>query len=456
MNTTDDPITRLNSFRSEVHASFPLRADALFELIDGILCPVVLLRSAVEVSLSPAYTRSHSSIYDSLTDGRVDTPLLGSKLYAAEPSDAITIAGFAVYATDLSPIPRADAKTMPERSRVYLATQDRWVDGFEYSFLGRVLAPGQSWLAPLDIRRVSAQGGWCAVAADQVRDLAKHASAEHPKAICADSNYCFPSFLCVFAEPEVKHTFGLIRVANNRVVFGDPPTDSHGNRKHGRKMHLQAPAPPDLEVLTEIDGRPWRLRAWYDVHFEKVPQVRGMLVCAQRLDVHGRPVHKRPLWLFWTGDKDVSLVDLVRMYLLRFTIEHFLRFSKDRLGLLAAHTPDPAAQDRWVWCIGLAYWNLLLGRTLVVPQHRPWDPSARRDPGRPLTPGQVLRAWPLFAGSLKPVAQSPRPAGKPAGRPKDLHPEPRQRHPVVNKKPLVPKKKPQEASKQKVKAPEIT
>ena len=145
-------------------------------------------------------------------------------------------------------------------------------------------------------------------------------------------------------------------------------------------------------------------------------------------------MYKRPLWLFWSGPSDTPLEALCLMYLLRFGIEHFFRFAKRRMGLLIAQTPDLIASVNWVWIVTLAYTQLLLARTLVAHQPRPWDPKSRRDSQRPLTPGQVRQAWLAFSHRLGTPAQSPRPSGKSPGRAPGFHPKPRQRCPVVSKK----------------------
>ena len=86
-------------------------------------------------------------------------------------------------------------------------------------------------------------------------------------------------------------------------------------------------------------------------------------------------MYQRPLWLFWNGPTTVTLEALGLMYLLRFGIEHFFRFAKQRLGLLIAQTPTLLACETWVWLVALAYTQLLLSRTLVIAQPRPWDPK---------------------------------------------------------------------------------
>jgi hypothetical protein len=126
------------------------------------------------------------------------------------------------------------------------------------------------------------------------------------------------------------------------------------------------------------------------------------------LTATGPAMDQRPLWLFWSGSRPVPLEALWLMYWLRFGLEHFFRFAQQRLGWLIAQTPDLAASMTWVWVVALASTQLLLARTGVVAQPRPWDPKSRRDPQRPLTPGQVRQAWPAFSHGLGTPAQAQR------------------------------------------------
>ena len=86
---------RLVDFRLEVYASFTLRPDALFEVFDALLLSPIL-RSAVEVSQSPLFRRRFASVYDALSEGKIDPTSLRHALVAAEPPDALTVAGDAV------------------------------------------------------------------------------------------------------------------------------------------------------------------------------------------------------------------------------------------------------------------------------------------------------------------------------------------------------------------------
>ena len=428
-------LKHLVDFRIGVYASFTFRRDALFELVDALLlCPVI--RSAVEVSQSPIFRRRFASVYDALTNGKIVPGLLRQALVAAEPEDALTVAGYAVYALDTTIAPRPDAKTVPDRSKVYSAEQGKAIPGHQFSWLGRVVASGQSWFAPREVVRVPTRSTPNEIGADQVRRLIADPTPRRPKAVVADSHYAQPHFLRAFVGRGAEVVV-LVRLASNRVLFG-PPRPPSGQRGrppvHGAKLTLRTPRAPDRHETIRLVGQHVRVSAWCDQHLRALPALVGLVARVEFLKADGTPRYRRPLWLFWSGSSEIALSDLVTMYLLRFMIEHFFRFAKQRLGLLAAHLGDLAAIETWVQVIMIAYSQLLLARSLVQPTYRPWDPTARQDPNLPLTPGQVLAAWRIFSPTLDTSAAAPGPAGKAPGRAPGDEPRPRERHPVTQTK----------------------
>ena len=423
---------RLVDFRFQVYASFTFRVDALFELIDALLL-FSIVRSAVEVSQSPVFRRRFASVYDALTEGQIDPAALRQTLVAAEPADALTVAGYAVYALDTTIAPRPDAATVPDRSKVYSAAHEKAIAAHQFSWLGRVIALGQSWFAPREVVRVPTTSTPAEVGAAQVQRLAADPTPNQPKVVAADSHFPVPAFLRAFVGLTPRVVL-LARLASNRVLYGapPPPTGKRGRPKvHGAKLSLRSPGPPDRQETARLLGKDVRISAWANYHLRAVPTLVGLVVRAEFLRADGTPRYQRPLWLFWSGPATIALPDVVTMYLLRFTIEHFFRFLKQRLGLLAAHLGDLGPIETWVHVVALAYGQLLLARDLVRPVYRPWDPTARQDPNRPLTPGQVLAAWQIFSRTLGTPAVAPRRAGKAPGRAPGERPKPRERHPVV-------------------------
>jgi len=430
------PLQFLQGFRQRLLGIFTRRADALFELMDGLLLSLDP-RSPVELSLSPAFRRRFASVYDALCQGQIDVDLARQLLSSAEPEDAIQVEGYAVYAADSTIAPRPEAETLPDRGRVYSASQGESVPGHQYSWLGRVIARGQSWFAPRDVERIGTHTTPAAVAATQAQRLATRVPPGAEAVIAADSHYAKRTFLAVFVG--LPNVFALVRLACNRVLYGPPPPvvgqrPKGRPRVHGDKFKLKAPPPAERQTTFPLGKATVRVSAWSGLHVKDLPALVGMVLRIEFLNAVGQPLYRRPLWLFWTGRSTVTLQGLCLMYLLRFGIEHFFRFAKQRLGLLIAHTPTLAACETWVWVVALAYTQLLLARHAVTPQPRPWDPQARRDPQRPLTPGQVRQAWPAFSHGLGTPARAPRPSGKAPGRAPGFRPQPRQKFPVVSKK----------------------
>jgi hypothetical protein len=60
MPTSTSPLAQLGAFRSELHACFTRRADALFELGDALLCAQAV-PSLPHLSLEPVHRRGWGS-----------------------------------------------------------------------------------------------------------------------------------------------------------------------------------------------------------------------------------------------------------------------------------------------------------------------------------------------------------------------------------------------------------
>jgi hypothetical protein len=442
--TTIAPLQLLQTFRGKLLGIFPRRADVLFELIDALLLTVDP-RSPVELSRSPAFRRRFSMVYDALRKGEVDPDLVRQLWAEAEPSEALTIGGCAVYGVDTTIDPRPQAETLADRSRVYSASQEKAVPGHQYSWLGRIVSQAPAWFAPRDLERVATCDTPAGVAARQVLRLAATLAVVGMLHVAvADSGYAKAPFLAAFVG--LTSLCVLVRLPCNRVLYGAPPvpvinpkTGKRAKRgqppKHGAKFRLKAPPTPErhIEFPLPLGKGTVRMSAWGQLHFREVPRLVGMVVQVEFFTPDGQPKYLRPLWLFWSGPGSVPLEALCQMYLARFGIEHFFRFAKQRLGLLCAKSPTLQACENWTWVVAFAYTQLLLARTLVKAMPRPWDKSPR-DPRQPLTAGQVQRAWPIFSLSLGTPAAAPKPSGKAPGRAAGFHPEPRPRQPVVSKK----------------------
>jgi hypothetical protein len=423
----------IDRFRREVYQSFEQRGDAGMDLVDA-LTSALTVESPVAQSESPLFRRRFSSVYDVLKRGRMLLPELRRVLARHQPADAEVIAGYEVYAVDCTDEPAPEAETLQDRMRTKKGKQAPTQIVHRYSWLVRLVAWRTSWCMPQDIRRVSTKSTDSTVGAEQVAALAEQHS--RPKVVVADSLYCNVIFLGIFLT--VQHLYALVRMRSNRNLYEEPAQRQPQQRGrppiHGRKFKLSAPwRDPDRVETSILLGQTVRLRAWEGLHFYELPFLVGMVLCVEFLKPDGTPRFQRPLYLFWTGPTALALVDLARIYLWRFAIEHMFRFLKQHLGLTCSHSPDLGQRQRWVWCCALAYCQLLLMRQVVADQRPAWHPRQVQGKSRPLTPRQVQRQALAFLLTLGSPAQPTQPAGKGTGRPLGYSPAPRQRFPVVSK-----------------------
>jgi hypothetical protein len=236
----------------------------------------------------------------------------------------------------------------------------------------------------------------------------------------------------------LENTFALVRLQNNQKLSQEPlpkPEGSRGApRKHGADFQLSAiEREPDVLEEFFLGKQKVRVRVWHKLHFKRLANVKGSVVCVEFLKEDGTPRYKRPLWLFWTGPAEVSPQDLCCMYLWRFAIEHLFRFLKQHMGLNSHRSSNLASLQRWMWIVALAYWQLLLLRDTVKPNRPAWHPHQKDGQDKPLTPSQVQRSAQAFLLHSGSPAPNTRPAGKGSGRQTGYRPAPRKRYEIVFK-----------------------
>ncbi len=424
----------LARFREEVYHSFEKRADAGLDLIDA-LTSAAQVGSPVELSESLLFRRKFSSIFDCLTEGRLNEAHLRRVLAQLHPPQAETIAGLEGYAVDCTDDPAAAAATLADRTLSKRGAQGALTIGHRYSWLVRLMEEGSSWVLPQDVARVASHSSDGQVAAAQVEALA--AQRSQPKVITADTLYATVLFLKSFVGAEL--TYALVRLRRNQLLYEAPPPRAPGQRGrpnlHGARFALAAPPRlPDQEVKTTLRGQAVRLRAWHGLHLRRLAALDGTLVQVEFLKADGTPRFARPLYLFWSGPLAVPLEALARMYLGRFAIEHAFRFLKQHLALNQVRSTNLAARQRWLWCCALAYCQLLFLRDQVASVRPAWYPRRATQPVA-LTPRQVQRQALPFLLTFGTPARPTQPAGKGPGRAPGFRPAPRPRHKPLKKGP---------------------
>ncbi|MGH3185498.1 MAG: transposase, partial [Streptosporangiaceae bacterium] len=189
-------LEKLREFRSRLYDCLALRADALFELADAVLCADHAVTSLVQLSLEPEFTRGHGALYDALSAGRadderlfsllaaelpqavdgpearawiaehdvIDHGLLEKALAGLSPDDAAQVRDACArwarlrFAVDATAYPRPDAWCSPGREHVHNGAchckgSSKTAPGWEYQFTAAVGHLRTAWAALLDVAR---------------------------------------------------------------------------------------------------------------------------------------------------------------------------------------------------------------------------------------------------------------------------------------------------------------
>ena len=342
----------LPALRQKVYQKFRKRADAALDLVAAVTTAGIVT-APVALSEEPPFRRKFSRVYDVLEHGAVDVTELGKVLYASQPADCATLAGYEVYAVDATDHPRPEAATLPDRVLLKSAKDNPAGPGWKFSWLVRLVQSGTSWVAPQAVAQIPVDSAANQVAGNQVVALDKQSS--RPKVAVLDSGYFNHFFraLCV----ALKTVIILVRMRRNGTLYERPepkPAQSKGApRKHGAKFKLNQPTrTPDRTATLALGRLTVVLTAWHGLHLRKVATLVGRVrVEFQKAD--GTPRYQRPLGLFWTGPLTVALGDICLMYLWRFAIEHAFWFMKQHLGLNANCSTQATRIHLWmqVWAL---------------------------------------------------------------------------------------------------------
>jgi hypothetical protein len=360
----------------------------------------------------------------------------------------------AIYAVDVSSWPRCDAENSPERGYYYHPSRHSAgqpiVAGWAYQLVAQLGFIRDSWVAPMDARRVKPDEDANEVAVRQVRALVTRLPqrGEAPPLFVFDAGY----------DPvRLQRSLGgchaqiLVRLHSGRVFYGDPPTPERRpvGRPfvHGKQFDLK-----DLNIWHEpmsehtSEGAGYgkvRVRAWSGLHpktrragerygSESAAVVRGtvVLVEVERLPRGERRRKPKKLWLWWHGGDEPDLSLLWRAYVRRFDLEHMIRHWTQALGWTTPKVRHPEQADRWTWLILTAYTQLRLARGIVADQRLPWE---RPLPLEKLTPTRVLRSFATLLPQVGTPAEAPKPRGRSPGRPKGRLSGKAKRYPAIKR-----------------------
>ncbi len=272
-------LERLREFRSRLYDCLALRADALFELADAVLCADHAVTSLVQLCLEPEFTRGHGALYDGLSAGRIDDEqffsllaetlppladgpearawiaehdvidrgLLEKALAGLPAADAARVRDACArwtrlrFAVDATAYPRPDAVCSPGREHVHNGAchckgSSKTAPGWEYQFTASVGHLRTAWAAFLDVARTTP-----AARTEQTIAQVKNVLRRLHRAGNAGSGA--PLFIFDAGYSAAALTDGLlgcpahilVRLAAGSVFYADPVTWDGKNGRPARR-----------------------------------------------------------------------------------------------------------------------------------------------------------------------------------------------------------------------------
>jgi len=456
MNTT-----QLTQFRHQVYQNFKncKRTDTLMDLVDAISSNTTA-RSVVELSLNPHFRRHYTALNKAIT---VDA-LAGQKLagLACQTLGAPSKRKFHLLATDVTSAVRPFAETLPDRSFVHRPNTIKGnkpiAIGHQYSFwawLPEATYPKTgNWVVPMSMQRVASQEDKEMVGAKQLGEFLSNPDFPFGKVLCvevADSAYSKPAYLN--ANREHANLVTIARARGTRTFYHQPvPEERPAEKGHptwyGTPFRLQEPetwGTPDQVVETTFVSRkkiPYRveIQAWHNLLMRgkkgcPMHQYPFTLVKIRVYNQKGEALFHKPLWLIVMGDQrmELSLLDIYQAYLQRYDLEHFFRFSKQKLLLDKFQTPDDKQEEHWWRLVTLAYLQLWAAKDAASYLPRPWEQYLPSPAEKQPAPAMVLRDMSRIIRQIGTSAPMPKPRGKSPGRRKGMKLSPRTRQPVRKK-----------------------
>ncbi|MBN3944981.1 MAG: hypothetical protein HWQ38_00180 [Nostoc sp. NMS7] len=239
----------------------------------------------------------------------------------------------------------------------------------------------------------------------------------------------------------------LVRLRSNLCLWGEPGAYSGKGcpRKHGDKFKLNEPTTwGEAASVFEVDDpklKRVRVSLWKNLHFRKAATRSMSMIRVERIDEQGNQRISKPLWLAWVGEEMPPIEEIWRLYLRRFTIDHWYRFLKQPLHWTVPKLSTPKQCERWSDLMPLMTWELWLARDIVADNPLPWQKSFDK-----LTPGRVAQAMGGVFAVIGTPTRPPKPRGKSPGWKTDQPRKRRIRYPIVKKTTTKPRKEQSESA----------
>lgn len=430
----------LKQVRQQVYDSFERGADALFNLCDALLCEEQA-RSLPELSQSPSFERAWPSLYQGLSNGKINVVTLRQAWVQALLAE-VPLGEPVWISVDASSIPRPQAHRSQDRGIIHVSNLPRAVKpisvGWQFSTVMLLPEQASSWVGILDQQRIATDQTAIQVAIAQLRAVVP--LVQRPVIIVADRWYATADFLRACQELGCQV---LIRLKCNRKLYrpavrksgkGRPPLD--GPLFQGTRPETVSGAEA-IWMSHDEQGHLVTVSRWSGLHFRQAREIPVRVFRVQREGAKDSKRDPRESW-FVSLDAPQASIPLARVmssYGRRFSHEHGYRYLKQDLLWAEAHVRTPEQFERWSLVVSIVMNQLRLARDLGQACYRPWEGRQRT-----VTPRQVRRVMPTILSQVGTPARRCQRRGKSPGRTLGFHPKAAPRYDVVIKGPKKPSK----------------
>jgi len=470
-------------FCQKLLSFFAKNSKAIVNLIVA-LASNIGAKSVIELALNPVYFFQYSSICDAIDNvfkfkSKNTTPekKVEERLDFDKKSQNVFKNflpplwknKYRLLNNDVTPIIRAYSPTLENKEFVHTANNvisgNKPINiGINLSVIGLSARENDvSWNLPLSMLKVPINMKSTEFAAKQLEIVVNNKELfENNTFICAnDSAYCTKKF--THPTYHFENLINIIRIAGHRNVFHQFDGVQHDGRgrhtEYGDIFKLCNSATQSEPNLTDefeivlkkkqrkckVIGKQYNNMIIPGSRDLKMSDKPFNLFSIEVFDIKtNEKVFSKKLWLTVWGQKrnEISIKEVYEAFRLRFDIEFFFRFGKQKLLLNKFQTPDTQHLENWFEIVKHSYWLLYLSRNEGENIVRKWEKYLTKynnqnvkelDYYSTKTPTQTQRAMPKIICGFAKKHLIPKTRNKSSGRKKGDKQTPRKLFEVVKK-----------------------
>lgn len=343
--------------------------------------------------------------------------------------------------------------------------------GYRYSYInisGRENLASPHWSMPCSIERVSTSQSSEAVLLEQHTSVFSRGffSQQKLNVLVLDSGYGTPKYLGKISELKQELQDDLVSIValrRGRKVWAGYQGEYSGSGSpqiYGTQYYLKdetvgnqvglgtSQAAQTIckeytnskEKRYKIELSLWKSMKLRTLDGVDMKKVEFSIVRVRQIDSQTGEIKGKPLWLSVHGKRkeEIDLWDIFQLYKCRFDIEHYFRFSKQKLLLNDYQTPEEEHYNNWHQIVAMAYWFLFTASQDIEDVRMPWEKYDKKtnqptNQEQRKSPAQTKKGMERFISTFENLVTVPKSRNKGKGRKNGTILTKRERQKVVRK-----------------------